>query len=431
MKCMISSSSNIFLMCSFRMKEIKVSSASYTSAKKMYSTGWLIAFTGSAINIVLGSWYSWSVIGKTISREWGWSPAQSSLPFALLTMSFSITMIFAGRLQDRTGPRLVAIAGGLLMGSAMFLSSFSQNPLTIAFTYGILGGAGVAVGHSGTVPVAIKWVPPQRKGLASGIVVAGVGLAAVFMTPLTHLLIINFGIQGTFRIMGVVIALAVPLLGIALRNPPEGFRSAQKEEFDVNTGATVRERDWLEVLKTPQFYGIWFMFMLSASPVLMVIANSVQILSLPKEQIFNPVVAPILVVSFSAGGRILSGYVSDRIGRRRTLVVVFMIQALNVVGLSLYETQYELMTAFALAGLLYGAFFPLLPAIMSDFYGLKHLGVNYGIIGTAFGTAGILGTQLGGYVKELLLSYDPAYWIFSGMLCIAALLAFVTKNPHN
>ncbi len=394
-------------------------------------TGWLMAFTGSAINIILGSWYSWSVIGKAVSKEWGWSAAQSGLPFALLTMSFSITMIFAGRLQDRAGPRLVAIAGGLLMGGAMFLCSFSQDPLTIAFTYGILGGAGVAVGHSGTVPAAIKWAPPERKGLAAGIVVAGVGLAAVFMTPLTHLLLINFGIPWTFRILGIVIGFLVPLLGILLRNPPEGFHPVQKKEAALSGTAAVRDRNWLEVLKTPQFYGTWFMFLLSASPALMVIANSVQILSIPEEQVFNPVVAPIIVVSFSAGGRLISGYVSDRIGRRMTLVAVFSIQALNVAGLSFYESQIPLMAAFALAGLLYGAFFPLLPTIMSDFYGLKHLGVNYGIIGTAFGTAGVLGTQLGGYIKELLLSYDPAYWIFSGTLCVAALLAFIIHKPRN
>ncbi len=413
------------------MKGKTVLRYSDTQGEKIQGTGWLIAFTGSAINIVLGSWYSWSVIGKTVSREWGWTPAQSSLPFALLTMCFSITMIFAGRLQDRVGPRLVAIAGGLLMGSAMFLSSFTQNPLTMAVTYGILGGAGVAVGHSGTVPAAIKWAPPEREGLAAGIVVAGVGLAAVFMTPLTHLLLINFGIQWTFRILGIVIGITVPLLGLLLRNPPEGLHPAPKKEVAVTSTTTVRDRNWREVLMTPQFYGTWFMFLLSASPALMVIANSVQILSIPKEQVFNPVVAPIIVVSFSAAGRLISGYVSDRIGRPRTLMAVFIIQALNIAGLSLYETQLPLMAAFALAGLLYGAFFPLLPAIMSDFYGLKHLGVNYGIIGTAFGTAGVLGTQLGGYVKEILLSYDPAYWIFSGTLCIAALLAYIIRNPRS
>jgi OFA family oxalate/formate antiporter-like MFS transporter len=401
------------------------------SSADIFWLAWLITFTGAAINVVLGSYYSWSIIGKAVSKEWGWSQTQSSLPFALVTVSFSLTMIFAGRLQDKVGPRLVAIAGGLLLGGAMILASFFKGPLTVALIYGLLGGAGIAVGHSGTVPAALKWVPPHRKGLASGIVVAGVGLAALLNSPLASYLLSAFGIQGTFRIMGIGTAVIVFALGIIMRNPPEGFRSAATRAATIKSPATSRDWNWPEMLKTPQFYGVWFMYVLSAAPALMIIANAVQILSLPANQTFNPVLAPMIIVSCSTGGRILGGYVSDWIGRRRTLVAVFLLQALNVAGLSLHETQLAFMAAFALAGLLYGSFFALLPAVMSDFYGLKHFGVNYGIIGTAFGTAGLLGTQLGGYVKDLVKTYDPVYWIFAGMLGTASLLAFLTRTPRR
>ncbi len=398
--------------------------------------GWRIVFTGAAINVVLGSWYSWSVIGKAIAREWGWTQAQAGLPFAIATVSFSLTMIVAGRVQDSYGPRVVAVAGGLLLGCAMLISSLSQDPQAIALTYGVMGGCGIAVGYSGTVPAALKWFPPQRKGLVAGIVVAGVGLAAVFISPLTSYLLSALGIAGTFRVLGVGTIVLVALLGMVLRNPPDGYRPPGPPGVRAQTSAAPTpvasgERDWREVLMTPQFYAIWVMFVLSAAPGLMIIANAVQILSVPEQQTFNPVLAPMVIALFSTCGRVLGGYVSDWIGRRRTLVAVFLLQGVNVGCLSLYSTQPQLLGAFALAGLLYGAFFPLLPAMMADFYGLRHLGVNYGMVGTAFGASGITGILLGGYVKDLLRSYDLAYWIFAAMLGSAALLAVAVRAPRR
>lgn len=391
--------------------------------------GWAIPFTGAAINVVLGSWYAWSVIGKAIGEQWGWTATQCSLPFAVATVSFSLTMVFAGRVQDTAGPRLVAVAGGLLLGSAMILCSFFQDPRSITLAYGLLGGFGIGVGYSGTVPAALKWFPPNKKGLISGIVVAGVGLAAVFMAPLTHRLLLAFGIQGTFRIMGIGTMVSVTLLGLALRNPPDGFKPSSPRREAAPAPIAGGDWEWTETLRTPQFYGLWLVYVLSVAPGLMIIANSVQILSVPEDQVLDPIVAPMIIATFSTLGRVLGGFVSDWMGRRRTLVAVFLLQAVNVTGLSLYANQPALMIGFAASGLLYGAFLALVPAAVADYYGLKNLGVNYGMVATAFGVAGLLGTLVGGSMKDVLRTYDPAYWIFAAMLVTAALLASLLRTP--
>jgi MFS transporter, OFA family, oxalate/formate antiporter len=389
--------------------------------------GWTIAFTGAAINVILGGWYAWSVIGRAIGEQWHWTQTQCSLPFAVATVSFALTMVFAGRVQDSTGPRRVAMAGGLLLGSAMILSSFSTSPWVITLTYGVLGGMGIGVGYCGTVPAALKWASPNRKGLMAGIVVAGVGLAAVFMAPLTHHLLGNFGIQGTFRVLGIGTLVSVGLLGSTLRNPPAGFRIAGRSS--VGGGSATREWHWREMIGTWQFYNLWLIYVLSAAPGLMIIANSVQILSMPSEQVFNPVLAPMIVAGFGALGRVLGGFASDWLGRRTTLIIIFVVQAANVAALSLHATQPAVMVGFALAGLLYGAFFPLLPTVVAEYFGLSNLGLNYGLVATAFGVAGLSGILLGGQVKDLLRTYDPAYWIFAAMLAAAALLASQLSAP--
>jgi OFA family oxalate/formate antiporter-like MFS transporter len=347
------------------------------------------------------------------------------------TAAFAITMIFAGRLQDKVGPRLIAALGGIVLGLGLVASSYAQSPAVMLVTFGLVGGIGIGLGYSATTPPAIKWFPPSKKGLITGIVVSGVGLAAVYISPLTQFLLKAVGIHQTFLYLGLGSIVVVALLAQILRNPPPGFQPVATAAATPAAKAAAAPRpalDWNEMLRTSQFYRLWLMFILSASAGLMIIAH---VAIIAKEQArwewgFVPVV---LLAIFNSVGRVVSGVLSDRIGRTQTMVLAFVLQACNMFIFSHYTSSALLVFGSAFTGLCYGTIFTLMPAATADFYGIKNLGVNYGFLFTGFGVAGVFGPLLGGKIRDLTGTYATSYTISAIMLLVGAALAFTTRSP--
>ena len=186
--------------------------------------GWTVALAGLGVNLILGVLYAWSVMGKALVVQWHWNKTQAALPFAMSTAAFALTMVFAGRAQDKLGPRWVAMSGGILLGLGLALSALAHEPFLMVLTFGVVGGIGIGLGYCATTPAAVKWFPAARKGLITGIVVSGVGLAAVYMSPLTQWLLKTTDIPSTFLILGIGAAIVVALLAQLLRNPPADYQ---------------------------------------------------------------------------------------------------------------------------------------------------------------------------------------------------------------
>ena len=399
-----------------------------TESPSSNSRGWIVVLAGLGINLVLGALYAWGVMGKALVMQWKWTKADAGLPFAVSTASFAVMMIFAGRMQDKFGPRRVALVGGILFGLGLAVSSFAKTPVEMALTFGVLGGIGIGLGYSATTPSAIKWFPPARKGLIMGIVVSGVGLAAVYMGPLTQYLLSATSIEKTFQILGVGAIMVICLLSRLLNNPPAEFKLPSTPlATGAKPGAIARrEFDWVDMLKTPQFYLLWSIYVLAAAAGLMLIAN-VSIIAKEQAAWEAGFVAVMILAAFNSLGRVVSGFVSDRIGRTNTMVLAFALQAINMALFARYDSSALMIFGTAFTGLCYGTIFTLMPAATADFYGVKNLGVNYGFVFTGFGVAGVLGSRYGGMVRDLFGSYTLAYKICACMLVVAAVLAFSTR----
>ncbi len=404
-----------------------------TSAGRSDRRGWTVVFAALAINLILGVLYAWGVTGKALVQQWHWSKAQAALPFTVSTASFAVTMIFAGRLQDRIGPRYVVMLGGIVLGVGLAASSFSRSPQSMLLTFGIIGGLGIGLGYSATTPPAVKWFPPARKGLITGIVVSGVGLAAVYMSPLTDYLIRTSSIPQTFVILGCGTIISVVLLAQLLSNPPTGhaarfFRAPVGERTGASAGLA-RELDWPAMLRTGRFYQLWLMFVLSASAGLMIIMH-VAIIAKEQAQVdrWGFWLIALLAVCNTLG-RLLSGIVSDRLGRSRTMLLAFLLQAVNMFAFNSYTTPGLILLGVAFTGLCYGCIFTLFPATTADFYGVRNLGVNYGLLFTAFGVAGVTGPYLGGRLRDAVGSYTLSYTISALMLLVGAVLALWLREP--
>ncbi len=182
-------------------------------------TGWIVVMAGTGINLTFGVLYSWSVFAANITQSQGWSSTQASLPYTFAILFFALLMIPGGRLQDLFGARLISTFAGILVGSGLILASFFPSVTGMVIGFGVMAGSGIGMGYASTTPVAIKWFPPQKKGLITGIVVAGFGLASLYIAPLTRLLISSFGILNTFRILGIAFLLVVVALAQFLKAP--------------------------------------------------------------------------------------------------------------------------------------------------------------------------------------------------------------------
>ena len=217
----------------------------------------------------------------------------------------------------------------------------------------------------------------------------------------------------TFIWLGVGTLVLVPLLAQLLRNPPE--QPVAPASATQTAAAPRRESDWQEMLRTGQFYQLWLLMVLSASAGMMIIT---QVAMIAKEQAnwkwgFVPIAT---LAIFNTFGRLLSGAVSDRIGRTRTMTLAFLLQAVNMLAFSHYTTPALVVFGSAFTGLCYGTIFTLMPAATADFYGIRNLGVNYGLVFTAFGVAGVVGPMLGAGINDHFKSYLHAYQISAGML---------------
>lgn len=160
--------------------------------------GWIVAFSGMAFNLAIGVCYAWSVFAKEFRKPileggMGWTNTEASSPYMINIVIWALFMIPAGRLQDKFGPRWVATAGGLCMGLGILVTSFAtaDNHLPALIGFGGLCGIGMGLGYASATPAAIKWFPSSMKGRVTGVVVAGMGLAASYLAPLSNLLITN------------------------------------------------------------------------------------------------------------------------------------------------------------------------------------------------------------------------------------------------
>lgn len=419
--------------------------------------GWRVTFAGMGINLALGILYTWSVIADGTPKEWNWDQSDKAWPFSIACVVFCLIMVPAGRMQDRLSPRLVATIGGLLVGVGMILSaaigllSPAHSLLGFILGFGVLAGAGIGFGYASATPPAVKWFPKAKTGLIAGLVVSGFGLASAYAGPLTRGLIAGVGLPYTVMILGIGFLLIVVGLAQLLKTPPKGYVPQDLARVETPAAAaaapsqTQKKEDFApsDMLRTWQFYLLWFMYACGAGAGLMVISVT-QKLGAGKT-IGSLGVGTIMVVTLAlgnGGGRILAGMLSDKIGRQATLAMFLLFQAVMVILLALSGTvgglgaglTLALMAAFV--GACYGSNLSLFPSVTKDYYGLKNFGVNYGLVFTAWGIGGFLLSKFAGWVYDGKVvetwkgSFAFAYYTSAVLLVVAAAATFLVKAPH-
>jgi OFA family oxalate/formate antiporter-like MFS transporter len=382
------------------------------------------------MNLALGSLYAWSVFVPPLEREFGWTRAQTSWVYTIAIVCFALTFIVAGRLQDVKGPRVCALAGGLLVSAGFVLASFTASLAQLYIFYGVIVGMGNGFGYATPTPVGSKWFP-DRRGLVVGLMVGGYGAgSAIFGTLASGWLIPGLGWRVTFQILGATFFVMTMIGTALLKNPPPGYRPPNW----TPPAATALRADFTtrEMLATPAFYALWFGFCLGTTAGQMAIS---QLVPFARSAGLGATVATVSLVVTScanAGGRIVSGWLSDSLGRVRTLKVMVLLSAVAMPALFIWRTEVVLFYAFvALVYWCYGTQLSVFASTTADFYGTKNLGLNYGVLFTAWGAAGIVGPAIAARVFDTFGDYRYAFFTAAALAIGAFVSLSLLLEPHR
>jgi OFA family oxalate/formate antiporter-like MFS transporter len=400
-------------------------------SEKIKNKGWGVTFSGTGINLALGILYTWSIFKGAIKESieaggagaFNWNLAALNDPYAICCIVFAFATVLAGKCQDKFGPRLTAFIGGILVGIGFILISQTTSYVMWVLGFGLLAGTGIGFGYAAATPPALKWFPPQRTGLIAGLVVSGFGLASVYIAPLSQYLLSIWGLQKAMLFFGIAFLLVVCGLALNLVNPPAEYVPADtpktiKARKSVALKADAKPSD---MMKTRAFYTIWFIYFIGAGVGLMVIGSVAGMAKKSLGELAFLVVA-ILAIG-NAAGRIIAGVISDKIGRRATLIImlsfqtILMLVAVPLVGAERASPVLLVLLA-TFIGFNYGTNLSLFPSVTKDNWGLKNFGINYGMVFTAWGVGGFVMGRL----SQMLIARSGAYT--SSFLTAVVLLIF-------
>ena len=391
---------------------------------------WLRVAGGVAMNLCFGAAYAWSVFLGPLQSEFGWTRAEVSVAFTVSIACISLGVLIGGRWQDRKGPAPVALTGAVLFSAGMFLSQYTHALWWLYVFYGVLVGFASGVGYTCPLAVGMKWFPDKR-GLVTGIMVMGYGAGGALIAPLAGLLIHWYGWRHAFAFLGIGCFFVTVAGSFFLRNPPEGWKPAGWTAPAPGEGAfrTLHDYAPLEMMRTGTFLRLWPAYALGTTAGLMVIGH---LAAFAQGAGFSRPDAAISVGILAIGngcGRIGSGWLSDHIGRTKTLALVMGVTAVLLLLEPGVSTRWFLFVSVFLIGYCYGSQLAVVPSATADFFGVRNLGNNYGVVVTAWGTAGIIGPMLGGWIYDAAGSYASAFRIAALLALLAALLVSTVKPP--
>ena len=316
------------------------------------------------------------------------------------------------------------------MAAGFAVISTTSNYIVWVLGFGVLAGTGIGFAYSSATPPALKWFPPSKTGLIAGLVVAGFGLAPVYLAPASDLLLRNFGLLKSMMIFGIAFAVIVFGLAQLLMNPPAGYAAAAATATPGAQHTAALELSPREILRTPSFWLLWVLYFIGAGAGLMVISS---ISGMAKKTMGESAFIAVAVMAVgNAAGRIVSGLLSDRIGRRWTLMLVLLIQAALMflaipVTSSAHGDKFIIVLLATFIGFNYGANLSLFPSLTKDFWGLKNFGMNYGCLFTAWGVGGFALSRLQQMLKASSGSFTSSFLTAGMLLLIGVALTFLMK----
>jgi MFS transporter, OFA family, oxalate/formate antiporter len=394
---------------------------------------WIFVALGLAINVCLGSIYSWSVFGKPLQSFWSIDATLSLMPFIFFLAFFALLMPFAGGPLDRYGPRRLTVLGGIIVGIGWILASQAPNIAVLTLAYGIIGGAGVGIAYNAPIGVSGRWFP-DRRGLAVGLTVLGFGISPLITAPLANYLISKYGVLSSLGILGIAFLILIVVLALPLRFPDPNWKP--KGWTQEQAAARCEDLNRPQMVRTRGFWGLWLGFFIGTLAGLMAIGISSQTgqeafgLSATTTAAFVGVFAV-----FNGIGRPIFGYLVDRIYPRNAAMLSFVIIAAAAILLGFGaapSATWVYIVGFCALWLCLGGWLAIAPSCTAAFCGTKYYGPNYGLVFTAYGAGAIVGNLLAGQLRDIFGSYVAVFYPVA-LLAIAGIVIsfFLIRQPSQ
>jgi OFA family oxalate/formate antiporter-like MFS transporter len=418
---------------------------------------WLVVVGAILIQLCLGAIYAWSAFTAKLTAEpFNMTKTQTQVIFSVGLLAFAVVMaLVAGKWQKKVGPKVVALVGGLVLGLGYVLAGFAGSSfIGILLGVGVLGGAGIGLAYVCPIAALVKWFP-DKKGLITGLAVAGFGFGALIWVKLTGgfqfgpvdltpgwsgLFGMGWSVNNVFILYGILFAVLVTIGSLFMVNPPEGWLPAGWTPPASAHAATTGGKDFSvsEMVATPQFWMLFICFMVGATSGLMVIgviklfgmdALGAGGIDATRANIITGTAMGLFYALLNGLGRIIWGSISDKTGRRLAIAMMSLLQGIMMIAFYFIGgKEWGLYLGAAVIGFNFGGNFALFPAATADFFGNKNVGTNYPWVFMSYGVGGVVGPILGGKMGDM----QAWMWAFvpAGIAClVAAGIAMMLKAP--
>jgi OFA family oxalate/formate antiporter-like MFS transporter len=397
------------------------------------SNRWLIAAAGVVMQIALGAVYAWSVFRIPLTTTYGWTISQVTLTFELAILMLGFASFAGGLWMRRVGPRLVAIAAGVCYGFGTILAGQAGGSIVLLYlSYGVLGGIGLGLGYIVPLATLIKWFP-DRRGMITGLAVAGFGAGALVTAPAAQRLITSVGIPSTFAILGSVYLVAVAGAGLFMKNAPDGYRPDGWQPPPAQQASRVATDSTLnEALRSWQWYALWAILFLNTTAGISIISQASPMAQETTHATAVAAAGLVGLISIANGsGRLLWAWLSDFAGRRQVFLTMFLVQAAVFMLLARVESFGALAGLAFVVLLCYGGGFGTMPAFAADLFGSTNVGSIYGLMLTAWGFAGVMGPTIIARIRQSTGHYTEALDLIAVIMLAGAVIPFFVHSTQR
>ncbi|CQR23931.1 major facilitator family transporter [Streptococcus varani] len=348
---------------------------------------WVVLAASTAILLCTGAVYAFSTFAMPLSEQMKWSMPEIMLAFSINSAIGPIPMILGGYFADKGWVKWSIAVGALMFAVGFYLTGTATSLTQLYLYYGVIAGLGQGFAYSGCLSNTLRLFPDKR-GLASGIITGGMGLAAVFASPIGNSLILSHDVRYAFRTIGMVYIVIVLVASLFIKKAPAGYKPEGWNPPEQAAGKTMANKNWVEMIKTPVFYVIILMFFVGAFSGLMIAANA---RTIGTSMFGLSATAAALYVSLysvaNSSGRFIWGSVSDKIGRSKTLYIIYTVVALALAVIAFVPGQIGFIVGIVGLGICFGGVMGVFPSIVMENYGPANQGVNYVIVFSGYSIA--------------------------------------------